>query len=934
MTSVEFASKWARSERTERGAAQEHFIDLCRLLGEPTPNTADPIGEFYAFEKGARKIGDGDGFADVWKRGCFAWEYKGKRKNLEEAYRQLLKYREALENPPLLVVCDLDRFEVHTNFTGTKKAAYSFSLKDLRDKPEEPLRVLRALFKEPYSLKPAETRAKVTEDAAARFVELAGRLQSRGIDPQKVAHFLNQLLFCFFAEDVGLLPRNVLSRLVENTQLFPKFFPAQLAELFRKMAKEGGFFGAERIEWFNGGLFAEHDVLPLDREDLKVVLEASKLDWSSIEPAILGTLFERGLDPAKRRQIGAHYTDMDSILRVVEPVVLVPLRREFDAMKARASALLAEGKRVTKRTPPDKDPRRVFDSFLDRLRSLRILDPACGSGNFLSVALKLVMDLEKEALLWASEVFQKPIEFPRVGPEIVHGVEINAFAKQLAEVAVWVGHLQWMIGNGFGHERDPILRPLDTIECRDAILDRSGKKPRRADWPDADFVIGNPPFLGGKKLRTGLGDDYVRDLFAAWEGEVPREADLACYWHEKARAMIEAGRVKRAGLLATQGIRSGANRQVLARIKESGDIFAAWSDEPWVVEGADVRVSIVAQDDGSECERRLDGRRVDVIHSDLSGGGAGAVDLTQARPLAENAGLAFMGDTKGGAFEIDGETAHRMLGAPVNPNSRRNSDVVVPWINGLDLVRRPRGKFIIDFGTDMSREDAALYEAPFEHVAKRVKPKRETSRTTIEQWWLHERPRPEMRAAIAHLSRYIVTARNARHRAFLWSTRPTLPDSQVIVVARDDDFTLGVLQSKAHMTWSLRKGSRLGVGNDPRYTPTSTFETFPFPWPLATPDDALTRDQRLARDAVEFAAKTLDQRRRLWLDPPDATDARELAKRTLTELYNQRHDWLVEAHRKLDGAVRVAYGWTDDPSDDEVLRRLLDLNLARAARPA
>ncbi len=925
-----FAAKWSGNTRTERAAAQEHFIDVCRMLAVDTPNEADPGGDWYAFEKKTAKSDGRVGFADVWKRGHFAWEYKGKHRSLETASQQLLQYREALENPPLLVVCDLQRFEVHTNFTGTRKEVHRFDLEALRDAPGPPLRVLRALMRDPDALRPNVSRAQITEQAAARFAELAGRLHARGHDSLDVAKFLNRLLFCLFAEDARLLPPRLVSRILEGARGRPERATERLRALFANMAREGGgYFGSEEIQWFNGGLFADDRALPLTVDDLVLLRTVADMDWIDVEPAILGTLFERGLDPAKRSQLGAHYTDRASILRIVEPVVLAPLRVELAAMQTTVRALLARGKRPTLRARAADDPNRVFRAFLERLRTVKVLDPACGSGNFLYIALQALKDLEKQAILWGAQTLKLTHELPGVGPQVVHGIERNAYAAELARVTVWIGEIQWMNANGFGYLRNPVLRPLTTIEHRDALL--SDDDDRCASWPDAEFIVGNPPFLGGKKLRAELGDPYVDRLFRAWKGHVPHEADLVTYWHEKARAMIASGRCKRAGLLATQGIRGGANLEVLRRIKTTGDIFVAWSDDPWVVDGAAVRVSIVGQDDGSESVRRLDGAQVAVIHADLTGGAAGSVDLTTARRLHENLGVAFMGDTKGGSFDVAPAQAAALLRAPKNVNRRPNSDVVVPWVNGLDITRRPRGMHIIDFGVEMSAAAAAMYEAPFEHVRRTVQPVRAGNKRAAyrERWWLHVEPRPSLRAAISGRPRFIVTPTVAKHRLFVWLTSPTLPDHQLIVIARDDAYCYGVLHARVHELWSLRMCTWLGLGNDPRYTPTTTFETFPFPWPLNTPDAALSAAQRGHRDAIAAAAESLDALRRRWLDPADAS-AKELSQRTLTRLYNAPPAWLEQAHARLDAAVLAAYGWSG-LADDEVLARLLALNLARPA---
>jgi hypothetical protein len=853
MTPAAFAVKWRNSSNTERAASQEHFIDLCGMLEVPTPNEADPDGEWYAFEKGVEKTGGGDGWADVWKRGQFAWEYKGKRKDLEAAYKQLLLYREALENPPLLVVCDLDRFEVHTNFTNTVKTVYAFALEDLLNDPKEPLRVLRAVMTSADALRPSRTREELTELAARQFASLAEALHAQGNEPLRVAHFLNKLLFCLFAEDAGLLPGGIIKRLIDGAQKDSATFASGLADLFGKMSKGGGLFGPERISWFNGGLFDGDDVVALDADQLSIVRAVSDLDWSQVEPAIFGTLFERGLDPSKRSQLGAHYTDRRSISRLINPVVIAPLRAEYETMQARVLELLAEGRRITAKTSPDNNPNAVFHAFLDRLRDFRVLDPACGSGNFLYVALQDLKDLEREAILWGSQTLRAPLAFPQVGPQVVHGIELNTYAAELARVVIWIGEIQWMLSNGFAYLRDPILRPLQNIECRDAVLMfADGGEAKEPSWPAADAIVGNPPYIGGKLLRTYLGSEYVDSLFQVYEGRVPREADLVCYWFEKARQMIAETTVTRAGLLGTQGIRGGASRRVLERIKETGDIFMAWSDEPWVVDGAAVHVSIVGFDNGAETERMLDGQDVAEINADLTTG----LDLTKALRLPGNLGIAFMGDTKGGGFDITDEAAHEMI-SQLNPDGRRNADVVRPWVNAIDLTARPRNMWIIDFGDRMPIEQAALYEAPFSYVETVVKPMREGNRRAAyaERWWLHVEPRSGMRAALSGLERYIVTPRVSKHRVFVWRPTTTLADSGTFVFARDDDYFFGVLHSRPHELWARGTGTQLReVESGFRYTPTTTFETFPFPQP--TPDQ---------NEAITAAAIELDRLRQGWL---------------------------------------------------------------------
>ena len=319
MTTHDFINKWRASALKERSASQEHFIELCRLLGEPTPAEADPAGETYCFERGARKDTGGEGWADVWKRHHFAWEYKGQRADLDAAFGQLRQYALALGNPPLLIVSDMRRFRIRTNWTNSVRKTYEFGLDDLADAGTRER--LKWAFSDPERLRPGETRQSLTERAAASFATVAQALRERGHDPHRVAHFVKRLVFCMFADDVGLLPAHMFTRMLEQARRGPAQFADLASDLFRVMAR-GGRVGFETVDWFNGGLFDDDAVLPLERSDIDAVLAASNLDWSEIDPSILGTLFERGLGPDKRAQLGAHYTDREKIMLIVEPVVI------------------------------------------------------------------------------------------------------------------------------------------------------------------------------------------------------------------------------------------------------------------------------------------------------------------------------------------------------------------------------------------------------------------------------------------------------------------------------------------------------------------------------------------------------------------------------------------------------------------------------------
>jgi hypothetical protein len=941
LNGVEFIAKWKKADLKERSAAQEHFLDLCHLLGHPTPAEADPTGEMFCFEKGAEKHGGGDGFADVWKKDFFGWEYKGKHKDLAVAYNQLLLYRDALASPPLLVVCDLDRIIVHTNFTGTVSATHEIALDQLGESRN--LEILRAVFFDPEKLRPGKTSEAITQDAAQQFAGIAESMRKRGLDSALVAHFLDRVVFCLFAEDIGLLPDQIFSRIVEKSSGEPAKFGRFISQLFEAMAK-GGEFGLESIRHFNGNLFDATSCPELTAAEVKQIADTSRLDWSAVDPSIFGTLFERGLDPAKRSQLGAHFTGKADIELLVEAVVMQPLCLEWAEVRKTVENLLTHGRKkvddATRLSPKRRDSAStikkaqgeaasIIHQFLARLQTVKVLDPACGSGNFLYVTLQKLKDLEKAVILFSMDKGLGSF-LPLVGPWQLYGIEVNPYAFDLAQMTVWIGWLQWIKFNGFGSPQEPILRAMSgNFQCKDAILERGTGVPpvehgqdahatfTEPDWPRVDFIVGNPPFLGGNRIRQELGDDYVDALFLHYTGRVPAFADLCCYWFEKARAHIEKGACSRAGLLATQGIRGGANREVLKRIKATGDIFWAISDKDWILDGANVHVSMVAFDGGADNNKILDGQTVTRINADLTS----AADVTQAQPLKENRNVCFMGPSPKAPFDIDGETARSMLAATGNPNNRPNSDVVRPVASAIDLVRGSRGCWTIDFSL-MPMEEAAQYEVPFEYVKKVVLPARQTCRDDYRGcWWQYARPRPEMRSGLKGLSRFIATPAVSKHRVFVWMQPVCLCNQGILVFARDDDYFFGVLHSRIHEVWSLELGTALE--DRPRYTPTTSFETFSLPW---LPGQEPTLDPRYT--AIADAARELVEKRDTWLAGPDPGDKKP---RTLTRLYNERPTWLDLAHRHLDEAVFAAYGWAADMADAEILEKLLELNLKQGS---
>lgn len=941
LTPDQFITKWKAADLTERAAAQSHFIDLCRLLGEPAPTDADPKGEWYAFERGATKTTGGEGWADVWKRDHFGWEYKGKRKDLNAAFAQLQQYALALENPPLLVVSDMDQFRIHTNWTNSVSKKHEFKLDDLRDaKVREQL---KWVFTDPERLRPGKTRQMLTEEAAAEFAKLAQRLRDRGNDPEVVAHFINRLVFCMFAEDVDLLPNGMFKRMLEHAAHAPEQFQELARDLFRAM-QSGGRVGFEQVAWFNGGLFNDDTALALDADDLKIALGAARLDWAEVDPSILGTLFERGLDPGKRSQLGAHYTDRDKIMMIVDPVIVQPWLSAWETAKRNIGASVEKSrsaKSASARTKALDQAVSDYRTFLNKLRAFRVLDPACGSGNFLYLALLALKDVEHRVSIEA-EAMGLHREFSQVGPASVKGIEINGYAAELARVSVWIGEIQWMRRNGFGVSDRPILKSLDNIECRDAILAEGGKE---AIWPTADAIIGNPPFLGAKEISGSLPKEYVESLRSAYDGKVASRCDLVMYWFFRAGQALAAG-TKAVGLVATNKVRKGANQALLASIAEKARIAHAWSDLPWVVEGAAVRVSIVCFDAGQYLGPGvvLDGKDVAEIGTELVPASVHATN--GAVQLPENRGVAFVGGQKDGPFDLEDKQARQMLSAPTNPNGRPNADVIRPWCNGMDLARRSSGTWIIDFG-ELSEKEAQFYEEPFAYVASHVAPirARNNDKHRREYWWQHGRPASNAKRALGGRTTMIVTPLTSKHRWFCFQPSRRFPDNSVVVIARDDFLAFGILSSTFHAQWARSRGNFIGAGNDLRYTPSTTFDTFPFPEGL-TPDRPYKADDVNAQRIVGAAAN-LDALRKRWLNPPELiTDfdedtgqavaidetAEELLKsRTMTSLYNDRPYWFLTAQSELDASVAAAYGWPADISEEEALARLFALNQKRAA---
>ena len=974
MTPLQFIQKWDKSELKESSAAQSHFLDVCLLIDYPPPTDSDVTGDSYCFEKGATKTTGGKGFADVWKKGCFGWEYKGPNGNLTSAYAQLQRYAVALENPPLLIVSDTKLIVVHTNWTNSVSDRHEISLHELLDAKSRTF--LRNCFTNPDALKPKLSRDDLTKEAANEFSALAQSLRDRGFDAEKVAHFVNRLIFCMFAEDVGLLPSKLFNRAIELASKNPDVAQNHLMQLFSAM-KCGDSVGFEAVPWFNGELFEDDEALPLSDEEVNIVRKASNLYWADIDPSILGTLFERGLDPSKRSQLGAHYTDRDKVMMIIEPVLIKPLVFDWEETFAEIrdslgaeQKFLKQAKQTPKKGKSASYSRKanvarqratiLFSDFIERLSNYRILDPACGSGNFLYLALKALKDLEHRINVEAESVGLAR-GFPRVGPECVKGIEINPYAAELARISIWIGEIQWMKSNGFEVSRDPVLKSLESIECRDALLNKDGTE---AIWPDADIIVGNPPYLGAKLMYRVIGQSETKRIRDTYSDRLPGFSDYVCFWFEKARLQIVSGKSKLAGLVATSSIAKNTNLPVMRKIVTDLEIFNAYSNEPWFGDGAAVRVALIAfgKKDLVKGLRQLDGKSVGNINPNLTSG----TDTSNIQTLPENKTIAFVGVQKSGPFDVPGDLAREWINLPVNPNGRSNREILWPTLNGSDITSRHRDTWMIDFPIGLTEEMAALWEAPFEYLTKVTYDPEDSQSGSVKEarkrlhaeakgaieWWTLARRCPGLRRSIENLNRFIVTPMTAKHRIFVWVSPPVLPDNNTIVIAKDDDVTFGLLHSRMHLAWTKHVGNRMG--NASRYNTATTFETFPFPDDLYGYLNSFELTDREIIEPIVEAARDLNVLRENWLNPKDLVNrtpeiiagfpdrllpvgdkaASILKQRTLTNLYNKMPEWLRIAHHKLDRAVADAYGWKDafdknQLSDEKIVELLCKLNQSR-----
>ncbi len=990
-----FISRWQHATGTERANYQLFLTELCTLLDLPRPEPAreDHQDNAYCFER--RVIfhhGDGSqsqGFIDLYRRTCYVMECKqtglgldttGWDKAMLRAHGQAVQYARGLPaaegRPPFVVVVDVGRsIELYSEFSRSGGAyipypdprSHRIRLEDLR-RPAIRAR-LRAVWLDPLSLDPSRRAARVTRDIATRLARLACSLEAAGHPPQLAAAFLIRCLFTLFAEDIGLLPKAAFTDLLRSVRDTPAQFVPLTEHLWRDM-NTGTPFSVilrERCLRFNGGLFAQAPALPLARDQLDLLIDAGRADWRHVEPAIFGTLLERALDPQERHQLGAHYTPRSYVERLVLPTVIAPLRDEWTAVHSAAFSLHEQGK-------PDEAVKLVA-AFQVRLANVRVLDPACGSGNFLYVTLEHLKRLEGEVLDTLESLGQRQLlmamEGVSVDPHQLLGLELNPRAAAIAEMVLWIGYLQWHFRtHGAVNPPEPVIRDFRNIQCRDAVLDadrvefvtdaagqpitrwdgRTTKPhpvtgepvpdetarvaleryvtPRQAEWPAADFVVGNPPFIGASAMRRALGDGYVEALRAAWP-EVPESADYVMYWWERAAALTRAGHLRRFGFITTNSLRQTFNRRVLERHLSAAEPLSlcyAVPDHPWVdaADGAAVRIGMTVGQAGMfpgvlervTAERPGQGEGLEVelertegaIHTDLRIG----ADVASAVPLLANLGLSSPGVKLHGAGFIVTPDQAATLGLGRLPDLERHLRC---YRNGRDLTQTPRGVLVIDLFGLTAAEVRGRYPEIYQWVLERVKPERDQNNraTYRDNWWVFGEPRRDFRPALAGLPRYIATVETAKHRTFVFLDQSVLPDNMLIAIALDDAWALGVVSSRVHVDWALATGARLGVGNDPRYTKTRCFETFPFPAPgaphqarirqLAEDLDAHRKQRQALHPGLTMTGmyNVLEQ---LRTGAPLRPKDRVIHEQGLVAVLRELHD-------ELDAAVLAAYGWDD-----------------------
>jgi hypothetical protein len=1048
----DFIDRWASSGGSERANFQTFANELCQVLGLPIPAPATKAtkANSYCFEHPVTFIHTGSqshGFIDLYRAGHFVMEAKqgvvGAQPEATEqlallpdlpsairkghgtrgtkrwddtmlrARNQADGYARAVSRddgwPPFLLIVDVGHvIEVYADFSGQGQGytqypdgkSYRIALDDLRDEKVQDR--LRLIWTNPQALDPSKISAQVTREVADRLAALGRSFEGQGHEPEAVARFLMRCLFTMFAEDVDLIPAKSFSDLLKRLRGHPEHAAPALKALWETM-NTGGFSPVlmADLKTFNGGLFKDAEAPPLSEIQLSLLIEAASRDWREVEPAIFGTLLERALDKRQRHKLGAHYTPRAYVERLVVPTVMDPLRADWRDVQTAAVALAAIGR--------EDEARDTVRAFHARLCEIRVLDPACGSGNFLYVALELMKRLEGEVTALLADLGEDQAALSLAGhtvdPHQFLGLELNPWAAAVAELVLWIGYLQWHFRtHGTASPAEPVLRDFKNIENRDAVLtwaetrprlDASGKpvtrwdgqttithpvtgeqvpdpearvqvldylKPQPAKWPEAEFIVGNPPFIGNKRMRDALGDGYTEALRAAYP-DTPQSADFVMFWWEKAalaargwKPATEKTRAKgtrRFGFITTNSLRQTFNRKVLephlSDPKTPLSLAFAIPDHPWVDagDGAAVRIAMTVAEAGKtpgrlgsvvderKGEYEAEGRpvRFDIekgkIFADLRIG----ADVAGARPLKSNESLSHQGVIPvGEGFRVPASAASHLHMDAVKDG------VLRPYLNGKQFIDAAQPDYIIDFLGLTAADARAKYPALFQITLDAVKPQRDNVNRQghRERWWIFGEPRVKMRPALESLGRYIATCRTAKHRVFGFLDSGILPDAKLIAIGLDVGWHLSVLSSRWHVVWATSAGAWLGVGNDSNYNHAQCFNPFPFPDPteaqkarlrsLGEQLDAHRKAQQKAHPKLTLTAmyNVLEKLR-----------AKERIEGKDRETYDQGLIGILrDLHDQIDIAVAEAYGWPATLTDDEILHRLVDLNRERAAEEA
>ncbi|MCX7375416.1 MAG: class I SAM-dependent DNA methyltransferase [Alphaproteobacteria bacterium] len=1106
-----FINRWQGQEGGQERANFPLFLsELCDALALPRPNPASATNETndYVFERRVDEAQLGGTTTprriDLYKRGAFILEAKqsrqpGGKKALPDqlalpalpeptrrgrataarawdvlmfnARRQAQDYARLLPSdhpsPPFLLILDVGHvIELYADFTGQGRNYAQFPdnrshrifLEDLR-RPEIQT-LLQTIWTNPQSLDPARKVAAATREIAERLAHVSRALETAGHPAETAAMFLMRCLFTMFAEDVGLLPeksfRDLLARCIAN----PANFQPMVRQLWEAMDTGGFAYGIEtQVRRFNGEFFKDRTVLPLARAEIGELHQAASRNWKDVEPSIFGTLLEQALNPAERRRLGAHYTPRAYVERLVVATVMEPLRADWSHVLAAATRQKSEGRAA--------EAIATIRAFHEKLCATRILDPACGTGNFLYVALELLKRLEAEVVDALADLGGQNVliglEGLTVDPHQFRGIELNPRAATIAELVLWIGYLQWHLRSRGGLPADPVLRAFRNIEVRDAVLEADLYRPtppatptptvianavkqsspsslraqamkaralpstrqepaapgpaslsslppftggagggysttaattpqvdivatnppytgnaappptpalpvteyanpRRPKWPDAEFIVGNPPFIGSKFIRERLGDAYAEALWAAHPA-MNDSADFVMYWWDHAALLLTAKktRLRRFGFVTTNSITQVFQRRTIARYLEAKaplSLAMAIPDHPWTKatpDAAAVRIAMTVAEAarGGGWGGRNNGilqhvttevgldtdtpqiafaTRTGPINADLTVG----ADLTAARPLKANEGVCSPGVKLHGAGFIVTPAQAEHLGLGRRPGLEQH---IRTYRNGRDITGHPRNAMVIDLlGLDEG-EVRERFPEVYQYLLQTVRQERIlNSRATYrDNWWLFGEPRRELRPALRHQIRYIATTETSKHRVFQFVDSEILPDNMIVVIAAEDAYVLGAMQSSAYMAWFAQASGTLE--DRPRFTKSRCFDPFPFP---ATDDLQKARIRRIAEDLDAHRKRVLAEHPHLTLTglynvleklragiAPDALPAAD--HRIFT-------DGLVlilkELHDRLDAAVAAAYGWPVDLPEQEILTRLVALNRERAAEEA